>query len=45
MNRNENWYELIVGNGNVNQGLARVMGFILAFVVVVGAIFWMIYPV
>jgi hypothetical protein len=44
MSDKRDWYDLIVGNGNVNEGLGRMMGFILAFIVIVGLIFWMIYP-
>ncbi|MFJ6328560.1 MULTISPECIES: hypothetical protein [unclassified Rhizobium] len=42
MNHKSDWYEKVVGDGNVNEGLARMMGAILAFIVVFGAIFWAI---
>ncbi|MBB6489009.1 MULTISPECIES: hypothetical protein [Rhizobium] len=42
MHHKSDWYDLIVGDGNVNQGLARMMGSILAFIVVFGVIFWLI---
>lgn len=44
MSQKSDWYDLIVGNGNVNEGLGRMVGSILAFIVIVGVIFWMIYP-
>ena len=44
MSDKRDWYDLIVGSGNVNEGLGRMVGSILAFIVVVGLIFWMIYP-
>lgn len=44
MSHKRDWYDLIVGNGNVNEGLGRMVGSILAFIVIVGVIFWMIYP-
>ncbi len=42
MNHKSDWYDLIVGNGNVNEGLARMVGFILVFIVIFGVIFWAI---
>ncbi|CDI12155.1 hypothetical protein ACA106_06265 [Agrobacterium pusense] len=39
------WYYLVVGSGNVNQGLARIMGAILAIIVCLGTLFWSIWPV
>ncbi|RKD74968.1 hypothetical protein [Rhizobium sp. WW_1] len=42
MDHKSDWYELIVGNGNVNEGLGRMMGFILAVIVILALIFWMI---
>lgn len=36
-------YELIVGNGNVNQGLARLMAAIGLFIVVFGTITWAVF--
>lgn len=42
MSEKRDWYELIVGEGNVNEGLGRMMGFILAVIVILGLIFWMI---
>lgn len=42
MSHKRDWYDLIVGNGNVNEGLVRMMGFILAVIVILGLIFWMI---
>jgi hypothetical protein len=44
MSDKRDWYDLIVGGGNVNEGLGRMVGSILLFIVVVGLIFWMIYP-
>lgn len=38
----QDWYDAIVGNGNVNQGLARIVGFILLFILVFGVITWLI---
>ncbi len=42
MDHKSDWYDLIVGNGNVNEGLARIIGFILAVIVILSLIFWMI---
>lgn len=42
MDHKSDWYDLIVGNGNVNEGLGRMMGFILAIIVVLSLIFWII---
>ncbi|WP_296442400.1 hypothetical protein [Rhizobium sp. 60-20] len=42
MDHKSDWYELIVGNGVVNEGLGRMMGFILAVIVILALIFWMI---
>ncbi|WP_276307794.1 hypothetical protein [Rhizobium freirei] len=42
MNHKRDWYDLIVGDGNVNEGLGRMMGFILAVIVILSLIFWMI---
>ncbi|MGV1790133.1 MULTISPECIES: hypothetical protein [Rhizobium] len=42
MSEKRDWYELIVGDGNVNEGLGRMMGFILAVIVILGLIFWII---
>ncbi len=42
MDHKSDWYDLIVGNGNVNEGLGRMMGFILAIIVILSLIFWII---
>jgi len=42
MNHKSDWYDLIVGNGNVNEGLVRMVGFILAVIVILSLIFWMV---
>ncbi|GAC1041284.1 hypothetical protein [Rhizobium sp. No.120] len=42
MDHKSDWYDLIVGNGNVNEGLVRIIGFILAVIVILSLIFWMI---
>jgi hypothetical protein len=42
MDHKSGWYDLIVGNGNVNEGLGRIIGFILAVIVILSLIFWMI---
>ncbi|MFB2567353.1 hypothetical protein [Rhizobium sp. IMFF44] len=42
MNDKSDWYDLIVGNGNVNEGLGRMMGFILAVIIILSLIFWAI---
>jgi len=42
MNDKSDWYDLIVGNGNVNEGLGRMIGFILAVIIILSLIFWAI---
>ncbi|MDK4706141.1 hypothetical protein PH562_28105 [Rhizobium sp. CNPSo 4062] len=42
MNEKSDWYDLIVGNGNVNEGLGRMIGFILAVIIILSLIFWAI---
>ncbi|MFT3999965.1 MAG: hypothetical protein QM684_06990 [Rhizobium sp.] len=42
MNQENDWYYRIVGHGNVNQGLGRMVGFILAVIVILALIFWIV---
>jgi hypothetical protein len=36
----EDWFTLIVGKGNVNEGLLRVIVFIVIFIGGFGTLFW-----
>lgn len=36
------WFSLIVGNDGSNVGMLRILGFILAFIIVGGAFVWLI---
>lgn len=36
----EDWYALIVGKGNVNEGLVRIVAFIALYICVFGTLFW-----
>jgi hypothetical protein len=40
----EGLWTVIVGNGNVNEGMARLIGLIALFIVVFGTLFWWISP-
>lgn len=36
----EDWFTLIVGKGNVNEGLLRIIVFIVIFIGGFGTLFW-----
>ncbi len=36
----EDWFTMIVGKGNVNEGLLRIIGFIVIFIGGFGTLFW-----
>lgn len=38
----EDWYTLIVGKGNVNDGLLRIVAFIALYICIFGALFWVL---
>lgn len=42
--RGEGFFEIIVGNGNVNEGIGRLLLLVLAFIVVFGTGFWLFWP-
>ncbi|WP_336167134.1 hypothetical protein [Ensifer sp. MJa1] len=39
---NDNLWYCLVGTGDTNTGLARIMGAVVAFIAVFGTLFWLI---
>jgi hypothetical protein len=42
--RGEGFFEIIVGNGNVNAGIGRLLLLVIAFIVIFGTGFWYVWP-
>ncbi len=42
--RGEGSFETIVGKGNVNAGIGRLLLLVVAFIVIFGTGFWLIWP-
>jgi hypothetical protein len=40
----EGFFETIVGTGNVNAGISRLMLLVIAFIVIFGTGFWLLWP-
>jgi hypothetical protein len=42
LDRHGDWFDQIVGNSGSNVGMARILGAILAFILVFGSVSWLI---
>lgn len=42
--KSRDWFDVIVGNGNVNVGIARLLLLVVVFIVVFGTIMWTVLP-
>lgn len=42
--RGEGWFEILVGNGNVNEGIGRLLLLIICYIGILGTTFWLFWP-
>jgi len=42
--RGEGWFEAVVGSGNVNVGIGRLLLVVVLFILVFGTGFWLFWP-